>query len=317
MSDFWLASESGPRGVVLDSAERQAFRANAVEITMYYVGAGEAIVISQGGNAILVDGGAGSAGANADALAKKLADEIAGVNLHAIVASHPHEDHTNFHGVLSAKSGLFVANARYFDNATPAADTNWETIRDLKTRLPFRRVPVTDRSRRDRNRIPSFSLDAAAYLLRARTKAKSKERQKYWSVFMFLRYREAWMLFTGDVSKSYEKLLLPDLQELSPRAHLLKVTHHGSSGGTSEKLVSDLRPGISIVSTTDHDSHWLEDDVEKTLSTSKIYATYDRHDQLFRDIIVRTDGEVWRAGDNEGVLFEVETRAPVLIPDPV
>ena len=41
--------------------------------------------------------------------------------------------------------------------------------------------------------------------------------EEYWSVFVYFRFRHAWMLFTGDASSGYEEKLLPRLKALNER----------------------------------------------------------------------------------------------------
>lgn len=81
------------------------------------------------------------------------------------------------------------------------------------------------------------------------------------------------MLFTGDAYKGYENFLLPRLQALTNRVHLLKVTHHGSSSGTSPRLIAALNPAIAIASTDSDPGHRLEPDVEARLANAAIYMT--------------------------------------------
>lgn len=314
---FWLVSENGRKTTHLTPEDREEFREDAIEITMYYVGEGEAIVISRGNRAVLVDGGEGTGTNRNDDLGRVLAARLTPGSLRAIVASHPHRDHTNFHHVLATEyADRFAAGARYFDNATPAADANWQRLQQWQPNLPFLREAVTDQpARDDEDRIQGLGAGIDAHLIRGTTDATSTKSQKYWSVFLFLRYRSAWMLFTGDAYKGYENRLLPRLEAISRRTHMLKVTHHGSSSGTSAQFVASLRPAISIASTDEDPSHRLEDDVRDRLSTTAIYATYDpnRPQHPEKDIVVRTDGWIWEENGFEGVLFEVSTREPVLL----
>ncbi|MCH8274045.1 MAG: MBL fold metallo-hydrolase [Armatimonadetes bacterium] len=312
---FWLVTSDDRRPILVDlgSQDKRAFRDDAIEITMYSVGKGEAIVISRGGRAILVDGGAGNKAKN-DVLGGALAARLAPGSLRAIVASHPHRDHTNFYRVLAQRPDLFAQGAKYFDNGTQKAEDDWKRLRKSQANLPFVREAVGHQRARDGdNRIP-LGPGVEVHLVRGKTRAKSRAVQAYWSVFLFLRYRDAWMLFTGDAMKGYEKLLLPRLEDISGRAHMLKVTHHGSSDGTSPDLVTSLRPRISIVSTAKDPTHRIEKDVRERLSDSEIYATYDlkRPPPRAEDIIVRTDGRLWGVNGFEGVLFEVSTQTPAL-----
>ena len=315
---FWLVSQGDKRRIHPSVADRQAFRADAIEIVMYFVGSGDAIVISPGNNAILVDGGSGSGSNRNDNLGAALGGKIDQQSLRAIVASHPHRDHTNFHSILATGfSGLFSpGGAAYFDNATPAADSNWQRLDSLQPQLPFQRLMVADNPAADgTDRIPLFSNVADAFLLRGSTSAQSAKSQKYWCVFLFLRFRDAWMLFTSDASKRYERLLLPRIASLNPFTHLLKVAHHGSSDGTSPELVSALQPQIAISSSNAGTKHRLEPDVRERLSASAIYATYDPRRPLHpeKDIIVRTDGRLRSDNGFQGILFEVWRREPALL----
>jgi beta-lactamase superfamily II metal-dependent hydrolase len=309
-----LVSEHGRKRVDLGKMDRDAFRADALRVATYYVGPGEAILISRGRNAILVDGGAGTAREKNDDLGRKFARRIRKGSLRAVVASHPHRDHRNFHHVLVTEYGnRFAPGAAYFDNGTPAADGQWSRLEGWQPDLPFERHVVADDPTRDgEDRIPAFAPDTDAHLLRGSTGATSVTSRKYWSLFLFLRFRKAWMLFTGDAYKGYEKLLLERLKALAPRTHVLKVTHHGSSDGTSGRLVSVLRPAIAVASTDVGGGHRLEDDVRDRLSMSAVYATYEGAGPG-RDVFLRTDGRIWEKKGFKGVLFEVRTRRARLL----
>jgi len=314
---FWLVSSDSKKTITPTISERRAFRADAIQIEMYYVDSGEAILISRGRNAILVDGGSGTNTNRNDQVGGVLGSRLARHSLQAIVTSHPHRDHSNFHHALVTghRDRFAPGGALYFDNGTPAATTNWQRLQNWQPNLPFQRVAVADDQAKDvDNRIPLFSGDADAFLLRGSTNATTIKSKKYWSVFLLLRFRDAWMLFSGDAYKGYENLLLNRLEALNPNAYLLKVTHHGSSDGTSKKLVSSLRPKISIVSTDSDPGHRLETDVRARLSKSAIYATYDtrrkRHPR--KDVIVRRDGRVRQENGFAGILFEVWRKEPAL-----
>ena len=147
-----------------------------------------------------------------------------GIKLVAVVASHPHRDHTNaYHALIVDHRGIFADGALYFDNATVFADSNWERLGKWQPDLPFERRPVRDERGEDAcDLLPAFDRDAAAHFLRSTTKVKkpNSESVKYWSAFLYLRFRDAWMLFTGDAYKGYEDQLYPRLKDLSTRAHV-------------------------------------------------------------------------------------------------
>ena len=86
---------------------------------------------------------------------------------------------------------------------------------------------------------------------------------------------------------------------------MLKVTHHGASSGTANRLVCAVKPGIAIASTAVDDGHRLEEDVLGRLGgrpgPRKVLETL-----VDGDIIIRTDGQT----RNGGVLYHVDRKRP-------
>ena len=132
---------------------------------------------------------------------------------------------------------------------------------------------------------------------------------------MVVKIRRAALLFTGDVGKGYERSMLNRLAALAPRMHMLKITHHGSHGGTSRQLVTRIQPGIAISSSSDDERHDLSQEVIDTINNNSnaiIYSTYDTNRNAGRDIILKTDGELYYVDNQPGIIFEVDTPAPTL-----
>ena len=313
---FLLISDNDSRPATLGAADRAMFRADALEIRMYYVPEGETIIVTRGQDALLMEGGSGRALRN-PALAQAITGQLQGRRVRAIVASHPHRDHTNSHsGLVGAVN--FAPSALYFDNGIPAATANFQRIKDDHQAVPFKRVPVLPNQKDKANRIvPRFGGGGAdVHMLRSSTGATTHAGQVYWSVWVLLRLRQAWMLFTGDVvTKLYQTRMTPRLQALNRRTHFLQLSHHGNKTGTSQDFVSALRPAIAAASTDDDPGHELDQEVRDRLSNvnSRVLATFDRNrNAAKRDIIVRTDGFIWGDGTGDGVLFEVIEQPPAL-----
>ena len=240
---FSLVSANGRRTPILTAPDRDLFRADALEIRMYHVPEGETILVTRGQDALLMEGGSGRTLRN-PGLAQAIARELQGRRLRAIVASHPHRDHTNSHSDLVGAVN-FAPGARYFDNGIPAADTNFQQLLDDHGALPFRRVPVLPNQRDDVSRIvPKFGgVDADVHVLRSSTNARTHSGQVYWSVFVFLRLRNSWMLFTGDViTKLYETRMTPRLQRLT-----IAAASTGDDSG--HELDPEVRTRLSSVNT--------------------------------------------------------------------
>ncbi len=302
---FFLVSDSGMQRTQLVDVDAADFRADALETRLYYVGAGEAIVVSRnhGRAAILIDGGAAQSRTNKKR-ARPLGRRLKDGSLHAIVASHPQTDHTNFHATLAREfERKFAPGARYFDNGTALATERFNSLAAVGD-LPFERVAVDDDRSQDKvNRTRGLGRDVDVRMLRL---GRPKTDPRYRSVLVWIKFREARLLFAGHAEVGYEEELLPRLNRISKRAHLLKVTRHGNRAGTSVKLVRALRPAIASVSSHRGQRHGLDKQVRRRLAGARVYATNDPARRKRGDVIVRTDGLTWSDGDNEGILFEVE-----------
>ena len=93
---------------VLNGGRSPKLTGETLAIPLLEVGSGEAILVRQGPRAILLDGGSGTETPDNDAGARKmLARFPADLRLEAVVASHPHQDPTNFYPELlrQAKKG--------------------------------------------------------------------------------------------------------------------------------------------------------------------------------------------------------------------
>jgi len=66
------------------------------------------------------------------------------------------------------------------------------------------------------------------------------------SVVVMLNTGAEKILFTGDISKRAEGLLVEE--EVSLRANILKVAHHGSKTSSSEKFLEAVKPNLAIIS---------------------------------------------------------------------
>ena len=290
----------------LNGGHRPKLLGDVLDVTLYDVGDGEAILVRRVNRGVFIDGGSGSkTNDNAQDARHLFAKFPSDLKLDAVIASHPHRDHTNFYPCLVRDfPGLLRHGAVYYDNGTIPADNHWATVdREKGAQVRLSRQSVTSRA--------TLGTPWVGTLLRT---SKGTE-VAYWSVFLALRHGSAWLLFTGDAKKSYEEDLLQALVLLTPRIHVLKITHHGSSTGTSPTLVARLNPSIAVASSAKDPGHRLEDDVRTVrLHSAKVYATYETWKEKGRpspprrgDLIVRTDGRARKIGGVSGVLFEVET----------
>ena len=303
-TEYLKATESKAQTAHPGAARRTQFANSHLEVRMFNVGDGEAILIAfPNRRAWLVDGGSGIGPKKNQKLGEQLAAHLQQRNLvlEALVPSHPHKDHLGALGaLLRAEPPLADPLTIYRSvDATWNPETGWlgdlkQAVADLPSQVNWvplqnahREVPVAD--------------GVAAHLF-----AGSGDGP-YTSIFLQLRFHQARLLFTGDAHCGYERDLLERFGENDFRADVFKVTHHGSSSGTAQRVVNAVKPAIAIASTAPDDGHRLEADTLQRLRNNgaqrRIYETV-----IDGDIVLRTDGQAFAGG----VLYQVELVAPGL-----
>ena len=268
------------------------FSKSHLEVLMFNVDRGEAILlVFPGKRAWLIDSGCRNHptpnGKLGNALAQHLVDHD--LTLEVIIPTHPHIDHGGaFKTILESSAKKTTPVTMYRAKDAWSATSGWKKdLLDVSANV-LKQVVVSDGHRE----VPILD-EVEAHLF------AGSGAGVYTSVFVHLRYHEARLLFTGDAEKEYERELLETFGPQDFRADLLKVTHHGSSGGTDETVLSEIRPGIAIASTANHDTHRLEQDTKDHINAGSA------HVQIFEtlakgDIMIRTDGLTF----GDGVLYE-------------
>ena len=112
------------------------------------------------------------------------------------------------------------------------------------------------------------------------------------SLWMRLRYKSARLLFTGDSHQPYERNLIKHFSAGHLRADVLKVTHLGSSSGTSTESVAAAKPAFAITSSSQDDpGHRLENDTKARILDTPVGKRRIFNTDADGDIVVKTDGE--------------------------
>ena len=143
--------------------------------------------------------------------------------------------------------------------------------------------------------------------------AGGKTRKNYRSLFVQLRYHDAKILFTGDAYKRYEKAMLKKFGKAFFVADVLKITHHGSKGGTDKDVLAEIRPGIAIASTGKDKGHDLDPKTRATINNQsnkiRIFETARANNgkQSARDMVLNTDG---KSIEGSGILYHARRLAP-------
>lgn len=206
---------------------------NAQETKVIFldVGQGDAILISQGGNQVLIDGGRSG---------KTL---LAGISrqipfwdrtIETVIATHPDADHIG---------GLPELVSRYRVGAYVAtsARSESEVFRILEQSLGTSRFPI-DRIMAHRGLTVTFPRGGRLETLYPEDGEHVPEETNEGSIVTRFSFGETDFLLTGDLPR--EESFLPDV----PPSEILKLAHHGSRYSSSEAFLSRAHPEEAVVS---------------------------------------------------------------------
>lgn len=280
---------------------KKTFAQSHLEIRMFNVKDGETILlVFPGKRAWLIDGGSSNGDARNQKLGALLATYLktAGLKLEVLIPSHAHKDHAGaLASLLGAHPPLANKLTLYRSSDAWTDATGW--IGRLHKETKKLGPKVDEVVLKNQHREVAVGAGVSAHFFAGSGHAA------YTSIFLHLRYHQARLLFTGDSECEYEKQLLARYGQEDFRADVLKVTHHGSSGGTAQSVMAVIRPGIAITSTAPDGGHRLEKDTLARLGglgkPRRVFET-----SVDGDIILRTDGQA--VGD--GILYQVEFQSP-------
>ena len=201
------------------------------EIVFLNVGEGDAILISQGTNQILIDGGK-----SGKELLSRLGRHMPfwDRQIETVIATHPDADHIG--GFPSLFRAYHVADVLYsgLENTTEAFALFQESAKASAHR------DLIKVFREGSLKLPAggeLTIEYPEGLLPKETSDTNAS-----SIVIRLAYGETSFLLTGDLP--HEETLLPDEEQ----ATILKVSHHGSKYSTSEAFLDRIRPDEAIIS---------------------------------------------------------------------
>ena len=201
--------------------------ASNFEVYFIDVGQGDAtLIVSSGGNAMLIDGGRSKA---------RIRDRLTSLgitDLDAILATHADADHIA--GLIEAFA-MFEVERFYWNGTT--SDT--QTFQDLMTAAGAEGIPIVTPTRGDT--IPLGHLSFQVLHPASLTGNGNAD-----SLVTQLSCGTVDIVFTGDAEVSSEQVML-DAGVLSD-IELLKVGHHGSRSSTSQAFLDAITPEFGLIS---------------------------------------------------------------------
>ena len=305
-----------PSNNVLDE-----FHDNMMEMIMFRISdGGEAIIFSSDNKGVLIEGGGGHGNDDSDnneLLGQALQDYLSdNIKLKAIVLSHNHEDHMNAISSMipDRKSEILARGARFYHHGIKRAG---QFYTNLTHRLKILKIPITTLGTWEQISLEPWHRNQQITLFTG-PETPSHRDPLYRSIMMNVTYGDAKFLFTGDVYTEYESALKKDPRTSNLlKADVLKITHHGSGGGTGYRFLKHVSPAFFVASTAKDEGHNLDpptlDRIEKYVNQKQNFNLDYPFETLFDsefdegDIVVRTDGDSSRVlEDEQGILFEIE-----------
>ena len=205
--------------------------ARETKVVFLNVGQGDAILIMQGGNQVLIDGGR-----SGKTLLSSISRHIPfwDRTIETVIATHPDADHIGgFPELVSRyRVGTYIATS-----AQSASDVSVLLERSLReTSAPPDRIVAR------RGLSITFPKGGSLTTLYPEDGESVPKESNETSIVSRFSFGETDFLLTGDLPK--EEFFLPDV----PASEVLKLAHHGSKHSSSDAFLSRVRPSDVVIS---------------------------------------------------------------------
>jgi len=216
-----------------------------MEVVFLDVGQGDSIFIrTYSGKTVLIDGGGYNnysgtqedlPNTGEDIVVPFLLDQ--GVKkLDLVVATHGHEDHIQ--GLSYVLQNMGVRNFAYPDVSSTDEFNELLKIAEEKN-VSVKACKKGDRILLDDKTVIEVLHPEKAFYIGESTLNNG-------SLVLKLTYKNVSILFTGDIEKEGEEILLRDREKLL--SDVLKVAHHGSDTSSTEEFLEAVNPKLAVVS---------------------------------------------------------------------
>ncbi len=245
------------------------------QITVHFinVGQGDAILVQCGGESLLVDAGPAEAGEKVNSYLKSILETNA---LDYVIATHEHDDHIA--GMPSALAGLSVG--RIF--SSPAIPMTWwfeKVLPGMNQDSLSVQKPAP---------MEVFTLGGATVCFI--NPVQIADNPNDLSLAVRIDIGESSVLLTADIETEAERQMLE--AQISLKADLLKVAHHGGNSSSSEAFIREVSPKIAVISVGQGNKHG-HPHAEPLRCLEKYGVEIYRTDEL-GTIVCRSDGSDWK-----------------------
>lgn len=201
------------------------------ELKVHYidVGQADAILIQQGTEAMIIDGGNNED----EGIINSYLNNLGIKELKYVIGTHPHEDHI---GSLDYIINSFKVGKVYF----PKQTSTTKTFESFVGAVSNSGLKLTAPSVGD-----TFMLGEAKCTVLAPNGSGYSDDNDY-SIVVKVEYGSTSFLFTGDAEATSEMEMVK--KGLNLKADVLKVGHHGSKSSTCANFLSAVNPKYAVVS---------------------------------------------------------------------
>ncbi|MBO4913435.1 MAG: DNA internalization-related competence protein ComEC/Rec2 [Butyrivibrio sp.] len=243
-------------------------------ISALYVGQGDGIVIEDGRDRILIDGGSTSEkSVGRYSIIPYLKYRAIG-SLDAAIVTHEDSDHIS--GLFEIMDDMEKGGIRIKRLILPdvAESSRGDNYRELERRATEIGIPVSYISTGE-----EISVGRSKFLCINPDKGMATEGANAYSTTLLMMRGEFKALFTGDVEEEGQENIRETIKsnsQIFKDITLLKVAHHGSKYTTDEEFLSMIRPKIALISCGEDNryGHPHEEVLERLENVgAKIYRT--------------------------------------------
>lgn len=247
-------------------------RKNDLEVIFFDVGQGDAILISQGSNQMLIDGGK-----DGKLLLQKLGKYVPfwDRNIENVIVTHPDQDHI---GGLPSVLGAYKINSVL--ETKMASDS--EIYKRLEEDIAKNNIEKIEAKKNVTIKFPNGAIVEVLYPFDFIENASAKDTNAS-SVMVKLIIGENKFLFTGDLPTEQEQELIA--KSVDVNAGILKIAHHGSKYSTSDAFLDAVKMSEAIISVGKNNSygHPNQEVLQRLLAhKAKILRTDEAGDIIYR-----------------------------------
>lgn len=215
---------------------------NSLSVVFLDIGQGDAILISQGSQQVLIDGGK-----DGKLLLEKLGKYIPfwDRNIETIIETHPDQDHIG--GLIEVLKTYSVGNV-----LETRMQNDSQTFKKLEGLIVENKIEIIEAKKDVMIRFSNGAELQVLYPFESILGIDGRDTNIY-SVVSKLIIGENKFLFTGDLPTTQEDELL--VNNIDVRADFLKVAHHGSKYATGDAFLDKVRPIEAIISVGKNNSY--------------------------------------------------------------